>query len=61
METVIKECFYCVSIILQVVGLASTLLQLVGLTRLVANSLKKTMENKITTKTIDNYFYLSSR
>jgi hypothetical protein len=36
METVTNEHFYCISLILQVVGLASTLLQLVGLTCLLA-------------------------
>jgi hypothetical protein len=48
-------------LILQVVGLASTLLQLVGLTCLIADTLEKTLENELTTSTIDNYLYLSSR
>jgi hypothetical protein len=48
--------------ILQAVGLAFTKLQLVGPTCLLAETrLKKTIKNELTTTTIDNYFYLSSR
>ncbi len=45
--------------ILQVVGLAFTPLQHVELTCLIADTLKKTLENELTTTTIDSY--LSSR
>jgi hypothetical protein len=43
-----KRVYNIVSLILQVVGLASTLLQLVRLSCLLADTPKKTMENELT-------------
>ncbi len=58
METVTNEPFYCVFLILQVAWLASALLQLVRLIWLIADILKKTLENELTTIYNNlNYFY----
>ncbi len=51
--TTMAPCFF---LILQVVGLASSLLKLIGLICLISDTLKKSMETKITTETIDHCF-----
>jgi hypothetical protein len=47
------------SLLLQVVGLASTLLKLLGLTCLLTDSLKKTLENELQLQKLLNVFFLS--